>query len=229
MADFIRIGLLETSWAQRGQWLGAMRDGVPDWDVPHARDLGFLLFARAMPPDDPMRAALLVEPAPAAVAQLRAELGRLAHDQSQAPDELVRELCTRITALNPEDDNTAANSCRPVRQGLMLSKLPGVWGAALASHIEARQQDNQQLRYFIYGHTHQLEAPHGIGKATVVNTGAFQRVIDNPTYQRLLEIESRKPGGPFFPAKGCGCCSRDLRPATRSCSPSRTAMGGRSS
>lgn len=215
VAEFIRVGFIQTSWAQRGQWVGAPRGGSPDWNVEKARDLGHLLFARALPEDDEVRKLLLEEPADEHVEALRDELDRIAKDAVTAPNELVRELCTRIATLNTPENNTAINSCRPARAGLLVSKVPGVREAAFARHLSRRRDGNSRLTHFVYGHTHQLEAPHAVriderhpAEVTVLNTGAFQRVVDSATYGRVLEQKSRELRRTITPGEGL----RELQP-----------------
>jgi hypothetical protein len=58
-------------------------------------------------------------------------------------------------------------------------------------HIQARQEQFPRMLTFIYGHTHQSERPwpaslnYGV-TATVVNTGAFQRLVNEAGFLRRL-------------------------------------------
>jgi UDP-2,3-diacylglucosamine pyrophosphatase LpxH len=78
----------------------------------------------------------------------------------------------------------------------------GIWSSqdgriVAARHLRQRMQQIGGVRVFIYGHTHQYEYPRAVElndlySVTVANTGAFQRLIDEPGFLRRLN--GRPPG-----------------------------------
>jgi len=185
IAQFVSFNLFQTSLRQKVQILGdELTPGEkPKWDIPKARRQGHRLFLAALPQDDPFRAGLLEDSEQVKKAQL--ELDALAKDEKLLPDENVKMLC--------EQAEIRGNSiCKTPELGASIEKLlvPREW--VLASHLSQRRSEFPQMRYFIYGHTHLLEEawqPEGSSRVTVLNSGAFHRVIDEKGF--LLRVNAK--------------------------------------
>ena len=197
-ARFIAFALFETSLTQKLQFLGPeTAEERGDWDVAYARqELGHELFAYAMPPGEPLRAALLSDEPAAEVVALQAELDALAVDPGATPEAQIRELC----------DLTAANSeqrCRRGTLGEFAGRIPGVRPWLVRQHLIERRSRFPEMVFFVYGHTHKYEQGHrvtieGSDQVVVYNTGAFQRLIGQDQY--LKRLAAAHPG--VSPAEG---------------------------
>lgn len=85
----------------------------------------------------------------------------------------------------------------------------------MRAHLAYRAEAFRRMTGFIYGHTHQLEEGHRVrvDAETIVevfNTGAFQRVMEEPDY--LKRLMQRFPGA--APAEGLRLLTpeEDFRP-----------------
>jgi hypothetical protein len=59
-------------------------------------------------------------------------------------------------------------------------------------HVEELEKTHHAIQIFIYGHTHKVETPwpvnpRGLRTVTVLNSGAFQRLIDDADYRKLVD------------------------------------------
>lgn len=187
MARFIRFNLFETSLAQKASVLGPPAPGAerPKWDVKVGRAMGYRLFADALDPGDPFRKTLL-EDHPDSRA-LREQLDSVARDSNAVPDGEVRQLCDQIAIRTGRD----GPRCQPAQLGMLAEKLLASREWVMREHLEKRLRERPNMRYFIYGHTHHIEAPWKVlapGVATVpvmvANSGAFQRLVDEPGFMR---------------------------------------------
>lgn len=179
-AQFLKFNLLDTSWRQKGAVLGKGQGAKKEerWDVARGRDLGHKLFAHGLPEDDPFRSQLL--DGDGEWADLRAQLDLLAGDAERLPDTEVEGLCDQLEA------HGGAVRCQRVQLGALGQKIFLGHGRVVREHLEERQglARFKKTRIFAYGHTHEFEHAWSakIGqrkKATVLNSGAFQRLVDD--------------------------------------------------
>jgi hypothetical protein len=134
-----------------------------------------------MPQDDPLRARLNECTTDKATEQTKAicrELDKLGLDAKRLPDENILMLC----------DQSAVRGdpvCQRPELGMLFEKLLGSGDRVLAPHLIQRQGEFPMMRYFIYGHTHDLKErwkPEGISHVQAMNSGAFFRVIGERGY-----------------------------------------------
>ncbi len=188
VARFIAFNAYETSPTQLSQALG-QPESTGEWDVYVGRAMGHRLFALSLASEDPFRKTLLGKSTEAG--KLRKELDALARDPMRLPDGEVKLLCAQL-ALRTKNEVV----CRVRMAGALVQGLVSTREAVLAGHLRERmkKQELSQMRVFVYGHTHQLEeasivAVTDLRRVTVLNTGAFQRVVDEPGF---LSIAAKK-------------------------------------
>lgn len=183
MARFVRFNLFETSLSQKCSVLAKQDDSSSDWvDVKIARGKGHKLFVAAMDPQDPFRAELMADAASSA--ELRRELDELAKTM---PDEEIKALC-----ISGKLRGASATQCSTGTLGALTEKLLHSRDDVSRAHLKARMKEsgNAKMRVFVYGHTHLLEPLRELKlndstNVSVLNTGAFQRVIDEQNFLRL--------------------------------------------
>lgn len=197
VARFVVFNLFETSLAQKAQFLGPETeklDAPVEWDLDYARhDLSWRLVALALPAGDRLRIELLADSPTPRVEALRVELAQLAADPASLADEQVAMLCDQI-AIRGEDDE----ACIRPTLGYLTERLLVPRDRVIRTHLDQLGDKFPKMTTFIYGHTHQLEKEHlvTVDSETVVevlNTGAFQRVMDEEDYLNRLENYSPKP------------------------------------
>jgi UDP-2,3-diacylglucosamine pyrophosphatase LpxH len=178
-ARFVEFNLFQTSLSQKVKALGPDQSpqDQPKWDIARARKLGHGLFVAAMPQDDAFRTQLIEDSDLAK--KVRSALDTLANDTKQLPDEDVNLLCDQAAIRG--------NSvCAQPELGALLEATLVPRERVLATHLLQRQKEFPKMRYFVYGHTHLLEEawrPHGVSYVQVLNSGAFQRLIDEDGFQ----------------------------------------------
>jgi predicted phosphodiesterase len=184
-ARFIAFNLFETSLQQKLQILGRQPDGTTqEWDLASARGLREQLFLLALPENDPLRISAERSNSPETTA-LRAELARLATDHEALSDADVLALCDQIAV------RTKRPACAQLDLNSTVEKLFVSRDRILRTHLADRRRELPRLQTLIYGHTHELEPAHcvevdGLTRVDVLNTGAFQRVMDERDYQARL-------------------------------------------
>lgn len=165
----------------------AKNDPTHGWDIPKARDLKERLFADSLPRSDPFRTGIL-DTANSAWDPFREELRAIAGDPAQLPDEGVVVLCDRIASLTHDEPTEPRASCSNTR---VFSTVAGlVPNAIIAHHLEDLYAANHEIRTWVFGHTHQPATPSIVKlrsnrNVTVVNDGAFQRLISPAVLDRL--------------------------------------------
>jgi UDP-2,3-diacylglucosamine pyrophosphatase LpxH len=191
IARFIAFNLFETSISQKGQILGP--EAQVRWDTDVGRSLGHLLFANSLPASDPFRLALL-DNSPDAAA-VRIEMDRRARDRDALPDSEVLLLCDQIAIRNVPD----ARQCRVAELGALAEKTFVPRSRVMADHLRMRLDGKyRRMRVFIYGHTHLLEEEWKVDVSDalsirVLNSGAFQRVVDEPGYLARMKQKGWTP------------------------------------
>ncbi len=187
---FILFNLFETSFSQKGYFLGPEPQGAerPTWDLVVGRGLKHKLIADSLDPNDPFRKTLLDDTEQASA--LRGELDALVQNPKTLSDAEVRLLCDQVAI---RAGKTGAKCERPQLSYLFESTLvPREW--VLREHLSQRIVESPTMRVFVYAHTHQLEQEWGLRlnspvnvKIAVLNTGAFHRVIDEKGYLRRIK------------------------------------------
>ncbi len=177
-ARFLAFNLFETGLSQEQQFLGAADPGAePMWDMAFARAMGSRLFAQALASGDPFRTELLEDTASGKA--LRSELDTLARDETRLSNAEITLLCDLMQARTQ-----GQSKCLPAELGMLLQKAVVPKRVVMADHLRTRlkQPGLDDMRVFVYGHTHLLETKWPV-QATdtrevhVLNAGAFQRVI----------------------------------------------------
>jgi UDP-2,3-diacylglucosamine pyrophosphatase LpxH len=196
---FVAFNLFQTSLHQKVQVLGPEDDAQsPEseikWNIARARKLGHQLFLAALPKSSTFRAQLLEDTDQAK--EIRREFDKLALDRERFPDENVGMLCD-LAAFQGDSVCTEPELGGAIEQIKILISRSRV----LATYLAPMQVKFPRMRYFIYGHTHEFEKtwqPRGISSTWVLNSGAFQRVINEKDYIKL--VNSKAKG--ISPAKG---------------------------
>lgn len=194
MATFLAFNIWETSLSQKTRMLGGQRDasGAPVWDVRIGREMGYRLFSGALSEDDPFR-SMLLEDTPGST-ELRKSLDKLAADMDKLPDQDVRLLCDQIAIRGHE------SLCEDLTLGATIESLLIPRKQVLRSHLEKTLEQHNNMKVFIYGHTHKLEEAWELKltkpfsrKVTVLNAGAFQRLIDDEAFLEKAEKSDLSP------------------------------------
>ena len=184
VARFLSFNLLETSIRQKIAILGERDDEQtpPEWDIAAARLLGSALFAGALAADDELATALADSDANK---DLRDALNRLVGDEKELSDEAVLALCDQLAARKADP------LCPTVRRptlGALVEKAVSSRRRVVAPYVEKRWEKLSAMRVFVYGHTHAFETEWDVPissrvSVSVLNDGAFQRVIDNEKFR----------------------------------------------
>jgi UDP-2,3-diacylglucosamine pyrophosphatase LpxH len=190
IARFISFNLWETSAKQTIIFLGTDSTGKREWNIRVARNMGSDLFLNASKAGDPLRAQLAGDSDE--VKAVRDELDKMARDPARLPDEAVLHLCD-LSADNGD------RLCMDVQLGAHAKYKLNSKDKILGRHLRNRQQHYRAIRTFIYGHTHQYEDArevdlNGLLSVAVANTGAFQRLVDEPGFRRRLNGKSPEEG-----------------------------------
>lgn len=212
VARFMAFNLFETSLSQKAKILGSEADssGKPSWDIKVGRALGYRLFTDALPAEDPFRKTVL-DATDADAAALRKELDALAYDSNRLPEDDVRLLCDMIAIQrNP--------SCVRATAGYVLESHLVSREHVLRTHLKKRWKQHASMRVFIYAHTHQMENKwdlrvEGSKIVSILNTGAFQRVVDEPGFLRRLQAKSRQEGRAITTVNALRVLTHDDLPA----------------
>ncbi|MCK1511377.1 metallophosphoesterase [Bradyrhizobium sp. 190] len=182
IARFIFFNLWETSPKQRGASLGPEAIDKREWSIKVARTLGADLFLKALPPEDEL--SNQIQAGGSNAEAVKAELAAMAKSISRVPDEAILHLCDLVA-----DRGTPL--CADPELGQLGQHLFLAKAQILSRHFRARQLQFRAMRVFIYGHTHQFETPCSVAlndliSITVANTGAFQRLIDEEGFLRVI-------------------------------------------
>ena len=183
VARFIAFNLYETSMTQKEASLGKENGEEPAREAC-SKDLAHRLFIEALPPDDPFR--IQAEGKSPEAQELRDMLDALAKD---LPEEDVAQICAQRTAANELGAALATFEAMFVPRAKVLYK-------PVADRLTAYPK----MELFVYGHTHQLEEPWSLkiedkSTITVLNSGAFQRLVDKPGFlQRSESFASPQEG-----------------------------------
>ena len=178
LARFLVFNLTETSIAQQATFVGGEPVAGKAPDEARGRALGHRLFVAALVPNDPFtRELLAVTPESAA---LRAELDSLARDKGRLSSAEVLLLCDHAAQMKKP-------VCVETDAGYLAQKLLVPRERVLRQHLAQRLEQYPRMRVFIYGHTHELEKRwpvkvNSLISVDVLNSGAFQRVVDEKGY-----------------------------------------------
>lgn len=198
IARFLRFNLMDTSWRQKLAMLGEAPDSgeTPSWDLPRARSQGHRLFLEALPPEDPVAASMQGEDADAAA--LRRELDALARDEEAVDDSQVSLICDELAAKGKSalcrDPTLGSPVLKPGGRPTLGGAVEGFWPRerVVGPHVKERWDDQRRVRTFVYGHTHTFEKTwetdvNSLVTVTILNDGAFQRVVDDDKFRALAK------------------------------------------
>lgn len=180
VARFIAFNVFETSARQKGAALGRTPDAAAPCTAAEARALKHRLVLGTLPKDDPFR--VQAEARTPEAERLRSELSAVVE---RSPDEDLLDMCARL--LDTKDLGAALESKFVPRTEVMRK------------HLRERLANHAKVAVFVYGHTHQLEEAWTLRidrnrRVSVLNSGAFQRLIDEDGYQaRVKALKLEKP------------------------------------
>lgn len=194
---FLGFAVLETSWRQLGRSLGG--DNEPTWDVERINANADRDLLLAVVPDNmAVREAV----------RLAVQSGDIGW-KDFSPEQ-IRDLCTAQAKRALDTHRTDLPMCDtvggaalgdgddPRSLGAAATQIFSTPRAVLSRYLRTRRDDlrrpgwNGEFAIYVYGHTHQVEAPfeaieQGPWNPIAVNTGAWQRVA-SPQY-----LERRTP------------------------------------
>jgi UDP-2,3-diacylglucosamine pyrophosphatase LpxH len=201
LARFLVFNFTETSLAQKAAALGEeeVTEQEPGWDINYVRKekgIGHQLIASALGRDNYYAQAIRANTSKGA--ELRAELDAMVSNEERLPEPELLMLCD-------EASQQGDPLCRRPTAGHLVEKILVPRDRVMRSHLKKRLKDYPDMRTFIYGHTHQLEARHLVEdvdkddkdengtsiSVDVLNSGAFQRIIDEKGY--LKRVGSKNP------------------------------------
>jgi len=179
VARFVAFNVFETSARQKGAALGREPDAGVPCTRAEAEALGHRLVLGALDPKDPFR--IQAEADTEEARQLRSALDA---QVKAMPDQDLQDLCARqvdATTLG------AAIESKFVPRAEVIRK-----------HLRERLARHPDMTVFVYGHTHQLEEAWTLSVAkeravTVLNSGAFQRLVDERGYLARVEALGLAP------------------------------------
>jgi hypothetical protein len=119
---------------------------------------------------------------------VRTQLDARARNSNDLPDDEVRNLCDKATAVSQEADFCPRMDPTLGRE-ILKSLTPGARLRAVQAHLKTRFTQVPEMRVFVYGHTHELQCttkvtPEGLSQVDVANTGAFQRLADDAKFTK---------------------------------------------
>jgi hypothetical protein len=156
--------------------------------------------------DDPIRNHLLADGS-RDWTEVRTSLDAIARDKKALSDNDIRMLCDQAAIRREEERNAASGGdqkstsvlCQVPKSGELLKRLviPREW--PLRQHLNGLLPKYPKMTTFVYGHTHVRELPWTLkdlqfGRSiTVVNSGAFQRIVDGDTFGSTATLKGHKP------------------------------------
>lgn len=195
-ARFIAFNVFQTSLRQKIELDVGDASKADAWDVKAARARGHRLLADTFAPDDPYRARLLTSSDQEIVA-LRTSMDALVRDEDKLPDAAVLALCDQVKIRATQDPSASVQLCT---RNLALSTARGLLPLTrvLAPHLAERAKSFPNMRIFIYGHSHQADfditvKPTPTRSVAVLNTGAFQRLIDQENFNTRAAAKQLAP------------------------------------
>ena len=189
-AQFLKFNLFETSFRQKLSLGAPGTSGAPP-SAARGRALGYRLFADALSDEDPFREALLYDSS-AEWKAVRKQMDTMAADSLQTPESDVLALCDTI-AVRKKQSVKDRLDCGGTLGGSLLQNVIPI-DRVIGSHLRSLLPASRSARFFVYGHTHELNfnwsVPWDDNRVmTVFNTGAFQRLVNVPT---LRQISTRR-------------------------------------
>lgn len=186
LARFIAFNIFETTPSQKYSALSTGEGKEPPFDRGAAEKVGYRLFSYSLPEGDAFK-ELLNDSNPAG-AELRDELNEMV---KTLPSEDLEMLCRNAVVY------TQSNPCNPVLSALVVGAVVPK-AAIFKRHLRAREAAIGPFVLFVYGHTHRweyrwtvpLSTTHSV---TVVNTGAFQRLVDEESFLKLAAAKALTP------------------------------------
>lgn len=185
-AKFITFNIFETSLIQKIDALGDQDLSTDTFNRNAAESAGYKLFQLSLPVADPLRG--LIEGDGPEQVDMRKELDALARQLSD--DELLM-LCRN--AVRQSRTNPCTTSLSAIATKALIPQE-----SIIRSHLESRQQHLGGFDIFVYGHTHLWERPWRVTNVdgpvktvTVVNTGAFQRLVDDKGFLAIARQNNK--------------------------------------
>ncbi|MDF9757587.1 UDP-2,3-diacylglucosamine pyrophosphatase LpxH [Pseudomonas sp. TE6288] len=187
-ARFIAFNIFETSLTQKADGLGKQDPGQDNFSRKAAERAGHQLFLLSLPAKDPLRE--LIEGVDEQQVAMRNQLDTLV---TQLSDDDLNTLCR--TAARQSNANPCTDSLGALLTNALVPQM-----SIFRSHLANRQRELGGFDIFVYGHTHLWEYPWKVTNVagevrniTVVNTGAFQRLVDDAGFVKIAKDKSISP------------------------------------
>ncbi|MHC8327349.1 metallophosphoesterase [Pseudomonas sp. LB1P83] len=179
---FIAFNIFETTPAQKMSLLATDEKPEKPFSIKAAKKSGYRLFTNGLPETDEFRE--LIEANDASGQALRKELDEMVQ---KMPDEELEMLCKNTMLVNKV--NLCHGELNALVAGLLVPKK-----TIFKNHLNQRRQQLGDFRLFVYGHTHRGEKNWDVAvqndkTITVVNTGAFQRLVDDRAFQAIADAK----------------------------------------
>jgi UDP-2,3-diacylglucosamine pyrophosphatase LpxH len=189
LARFLMFNLVETSFAQKAAFLGVESAVEATPNEARGRALGHKLFVTALSVGDPFAQELMADNPESAA--LRNELDAMLRDEARITKTEVLLLCDQAAQRGKP-------VCVPPTLGYVSQKLLVPRERVMLEHLRQRLKDYPRMRTFIYGHTHELEQRwpvrvNDLISVDVLNSGAFQRVVDEKGYLARVRAKGLTP------------------------------------
>lgn len=186
LARFIAFNIFETTPGQKYRALSTNGAHDPPFNRDAAEKVGHRLFSYSLPEGDAFK-ELLQDTNPEGE-ELRRELDEMLKTMSTEDLEMLCRNAVVYTKINP---------CNPVLAALVVDVLVPKT-AIFRSHLRAREAALGPFDLFVYGHTHRWESRWKVSlnnthSVTVVNTGAFQRLVDEEAFLQLAAARTMSP------------------------------------
>ncbi len=200
MAQIIVANIFATSFAQERMVLGDTKQSHDTWNTTKGRGFGYKLFADGLPSDSYLRGRLQ-DLKDSHFDQLRTALDQCAQDPGLLSEEQVRDLCDLVAMRKAETPSAELVSCADPSLSYAVQALSFVGDDSLIEGRIANLMDSvpaPDVKIYIFGHTHQLDSgkvlhPQG-HDVSFLNTGAFQRLVDETTLDGLIDIHAQREG-----------------------------------
>jgi len=195
LARFIAFNLFETTIAQKVQSLGSDAKASESCSQQEAQAMGYRLFSSALPPGDPFKAQL--------------------EGNSEDARALQKRLDELTKVLSVEE---LAQICRQgggtQELGALLESTFVPRQDVLRVHAQLRRKRFENMKMFVYAHTHQSEPAWDLQLAlgdsvSILNTGAFQRLVGERGYRKRLtemKIDEAADGLSKIPLEALAPC-----------------------
>lgn len=194
VAGFLRFYFFGVSWKQFAGSLGKTDAGSPpEWNLDEIKAEGIEFLVESLPKQHPLSIAIRQQ-------RTFREREQLTELFKSLTNEDIKHICDERALRNSKHEAPTNTGCPSKGDGLgaVAQALLASGKKVLAEHLETEvcrvnPQCAETSMVFIFGHTHlafpprQLSFHHGQSTATVVNSGAWQRVGTSDQVESIRE------------------------------------------